>query len=219
LLESALTFRPRIDDGAYPHIHPLLATFMLTGGRKSEVLGLEVDDVSLRHGKIYFRPNKWRRLKTKGSKRAVPLWTQLEAILRDYLVRREQDGGLGSLLFPSGRGTDERMITDVRRALDRIGKRAGFPKGHVRLHMLRHSYVAARIQTCDRGAPVSLYTVARELGHRSTSMIEDRYGHLHDRAESGGSEVVEFRVENHKGKLKERLRRLAAMGGGITEPA
>ncbi len=44
-----------------------------------------------------------------------------------------------------------------------------------------------------------------ELGHRSTDMIEDRYGHLHDRTELGGKEVVEFRVEEHAERLTERL--------------
>ena len=216
LLESARTYVPRVEDGAYPWIYALLATFMLTGGRKSEVLGLEVDDLSLRHRKIYFRPNDWRRLKSKGSKRSVPLWPQLEEILREYLVEREQDGGLGSLLFPSCRGSGERMITDVRKALDHIGERAGFPKGHVRLHMLRHTYTAARIQTCDRGLPVALYTSARELGHKSTDMLEDRYAHLHERTKEGGTEVVEFRVENH---AKELVERLAAIGGGDAEQA
>jgi len=28
-----------------------------------------------------------------------------------------------------------------------------------------------------------MYTVARELGDSGTDMLEDRYGHLHDRAE------------------------------------
>jgi hypothetical protein len=36
-------------------------------------------------------------------------------------------------------------------------------------------------------------------------MIEDRYGHLHDRATLGGSEVVEYRVEAHEEALRERL--------------
>ena len=107
-------------------MYPLLATFLLTGGRKSEVLGLEVDDVSLRPGKVYVRPNEWRRLKSKRSKRTVPLWPQLEEILRDYVVQRERKGGVGSLLFPSGRGSEERMITDVRKALDHIAARAGY---------------------------------------------------------------------------------------------
>lgn len=96
------------------------------------------------------------------------------------------------------------MVTDLRRALDAIGERAGFLGGHVRLHLLRHTYTAARIQTLDRGAPVALYTVARELGHRSTNMIEDRYGHLHDRAFLGGAAVVEYRVEAHAEALRNR---------------
>lgn len=194
-LESARTFEPRVEDGAFPWAYPLVATFLLTGGRKSEVLGLEVDDVSFKLGKVYFRPNEWRRLKTRGSKRTVPLWPQLEEILRAYLIQREQAGGLGSLLFPSVRRGGEAMVSDIRKMLDRIAVRAGLERGQVRAHGLRHTYTAARIQTLDRGAPVSIYTVARELGHRSTSMIEDRYGHLHDRAVAGGTDVVEFRME------------------------
>jgi len=33
--------------------------------------------------------------------------------------------------------------------------------------VFRHTWTAARFQTLDRGAPVSLYSVARELGHGS----------------------------------------------------
>jgi integrase len=206
LLESARTFRPRVDDGAFPWPYPLLATFLLTGGRKSEVLGLELEDVSLTHGKVYFRPNRWRRMKTRGSERSVPLFPQLEEILRAYLIEREAAGGIeGTLLFPSTRAGEERPLHDVRKLLDAIAVRAGFQKGQVRLHGLRHTFTAARIQTCDRGRPVSLYTVARELGHRGTDMIEDRYGHLHDRAQEGCPEVVEFRVDSHREHLGERL--------------
>jgi hypothetical protein len=32
--------------------------------------------------------------------------------------------------------------------------------------MFRHAYCAARLQTLDRGAPVSTYSVGRELGPR-----------------------------------------------------
>lgn len=53
--------------------------------------------------------------------------------------------------------------------------------------------------------PVAIYTVARELGHRSTSMIEDRYGHLHDRAATGGGEVVEYRLPDHADESVDRL--------------
>ena len=55
------------------------------------------------------------------------------------------------------------------------------------------------------GRPVALYTVARELGHSGTDMLEDRYAHLHDRAEAGGTEVVEFRAETYRAQLGDRL--------------
>ena len=95
------------------------------------------------------------------------------------------------------------MVVDVRKALDRITARVGFETGSVRLHQLRHTYTAARIQTLDRGAPVALYTVARELGHKSQTMIERRYGHMHDRA--AGAEDVSFRIEAHRDIVADRL--------------
>jgi len=205
LLESARTYKAPAHGGTFPWMYPLLATFLLTGGRRNEILGLEVDDVSLRLNKIYLRPNKWRRLKTARSKRSLPLWPQLKEILSEYLMERERTGGLGTLLFPTHGGTEEKMVADVRKVLDRIGERAGFPKGHIFLHMLRHTYASQRVQTCDRGRPVAMYTVARELGHKSIDMLEDRYLHLHERTEEGGTEVVEFRVEHHRETLKDRL--------------
>ena len=59
-----------------------------------------------------------------------------------------------------------------------------------------------------------MYTVARELGHKSQTMIEERYGHLHERTKDGDREVVEFRVENHRERLSQPLERLAAVSGG-----
>ena len=35
----------------------------------------------------------------------------------------------------------------------------------------RRSYCAARLQTLDQGAPVSTYTVWRELGHESEAIV------------------------------------------------
>lgn len=98
------------------------------------------------------------------------------------------------------------MIQDLRKSLDSIAKRAGFQEGEVRTTMFRHTYATQRLQTTDHGSPVSIWTVARELGHKSTNMIEDRYGHLADAPHR--SETVEYRVENHQEKLEEQLQRL-----------
>ena len=97
LLESARTYQLGPSNHLAGPIYPLLATMLLTGGRTSEVLGLEVDDVSFQKQTITFRPNEWRRLKTLTSHRSVPLWPQLEDILRLYFA----DGGrVGSPTSP-----------------------------------------------------------------------------------------------------------------------
>jgi integrase len=74
--------------------------------------------------------------------------------------------------------------------------------------MLRHTYCAARLQTLDRGAPVSIYTVARELGHTSTAMVQRVYAHLGSVRHR--SAVMEYRIEQHRKVLGERLKALRA---------
>ena len=62
------------------------------------------------------------------------------------------------------------------------------------------------------GLPCPCGTVRGEMGHRSTSMIENVYGHTIDQRTRAWNEqklalpeVVEFRIEDHKDALEERL--------------
>jgi integrase len=204
-LEAARTHRADARRDPIPFPHALIATFLLTGGRTSEVLGLRVDDLSFDRRTVTFRPNEYRRLKTATSHRSAPLWPQLEEILREYVFGGDQPRS--ALLFPSPR--TGRMIRDTRKLLDALAARSGFERGQVRTRIFRHTYCAARLQTVDRGAPVSPYTVAKELGHGGLSLVERVYGHLGDVRHR--SEVVEFRVEQHS-TLDERLARLTKTG-------
>lgn len=217
VLEAARRHRPVERFGGIPFAYPLVATFLLTGGRESEVLGLELDDVSFERKTITFRPNRWRGLKTERSgmaMRTVPLWPQLEEILRGYL--RAPNRPTGELLFPAIIGGREQMLTDFRKTLNAIALAAGFLTREVGAHgkvtlrgrflrtkAFRHTYTAARLQTIDQGAPVSTYTVRRELGHQSDAMINRVYGHLGQVRHR--AEVVEFRVEQHQERLKDHL--------------
>ena len=72
------------------------------------------------------------------------------------------------------------MLDNVARALDKIGERARIDRP--RLRAFRHSYISARVQTLEGGHPIALFTVAREVGHGSTRLIEDRYGHVAQRS-------------------------------------
>ena len=187
-------------------VYPLLATFLLTGGRRAEVLGLELDDVSFDRRTVTFRPNTWRRLKTRDSWRVVPLWPQLEEALRAYVFGPRLDRG-GSLLFPSPETQGEAMLQEIRRLIDRAALRSGWKSRELSSRVFRHTYCAARLQTTDQGAPVSIYTVSRELGHESEDMVRRVYAHLGTVRHR--AEAVEFRVEQHEEALRDRL---GAMG-------
>lgn len=165
-----------------------MATFLLTGGRKREVLGLELGDVSFERRKITFRANQWRGLKTRTSRRPIPLWPQLATILKAYIRQQKIAGGL---LFPSPR--THALIDNFDKSLDTIAERAGWKPGEVRPKAFRHTYCAARLQTLDRGAPVAMFTVARETGHGGMTLVNRVYGHMGEVTHR--AEVVEFRPE------------------------
>jgi hypothetical protein len=71
-----------------------------------------------------------------------------------------------------------------------------------------------RLQTLDRGAAVSTYTVARELGHESEAMVRRVYAHLGEVRHR--SEVVEYRVAQHREQVDERLQKLGIVTGNVT---
>ncbi len=229
LLESARTLPPTPLVDALPadFAHALLATFLLTGGRSAEVLGLETADVSFDKRTVTFRPHAHRRLKTLKSARVVPLWPQLAEILQAHIISHPPK----RLLFPSFATGQEAMLTDWRGTLDRIAIRAGFweyvpgpdgepvkdqkgkskLRGTIRSRIFRHTYCAARLQTLDGGAPVSPFTVSRELGHGSGTMVEEVYSHLGTIRHR--SDFVEYRVEQHTATLRGRLANLEGRSG------
>ena len=79
--------------------------------------------------------------------------------------------------------------------------------------MFRHTYCAARLQTLDRGAPVSEYTVSRELGHGGPSLVRRVYGHLGQIRRRG--ETVAYRVDDYRALLEGRLA-LLRLGSPMT---
>jgi len=199
LLEAARLRQVRRPDLAMPFAYELVATFLLTGGRQAEVLGLEVGDVSFDRRTVTFRPNGWRRLKTATSHRSVPLWPQLEEILRPYVFGARPPS---ALLFPSYRTGRERLV-DPRTILAAVAVAGGWKAEEITSKMFRHTYCAARLQTLDAGRAVSVYTVGKELGHGGDALVRRVYGHLGEVRHR--AEVVEYRVEQHAAKLEARL--------------
>jgi integrase len=100
LLEACRAYEPK-DTGPAEGVpgallHAAVATFLLTGGRTSEVLGLTVGDLSFDRGRITFRTHPHRRLKNRQSVRSVPLWPQLRAVLVPYVASLATEGPDGA---------------------------------------------------------------------------------------------------------------------------
>lgn len=228
LLAWARARGPRRKADGVAFLHELVALFAYSGLRKSEGLGLEVGDLDFARGLLRVRPNRWRSFKTAAASRVVPLFSELEAVLRAYL-----EGPLaprGRLLFPSpaGRGSEERPLTNLRRALagaplpDRLAPPGTVPaeeRGRLTLSLLRHTYCAARLQTTDRGAPVAPFTVAREMGHTEMRMVLRVYGHL-GRFRLRGGEVRYVGSGGREGRAAEAAgrRRRGRPGGWRGRP-
>lgn len=197
LLEAARTYPQTKAEPRMVLAYPILATFLLTGARADEVLGLEVADLDFAAQVVRIRPTvhrKGAKGKTKGATRTVPMFPQLQEILREYLEgpRRAltlEHAGV-SLLFPSPKTLGR--ITDIRNLVDKPAALAGLSTGLYRQREFRVTYISARLQTLDRGEPIAPLTVAREVGHTSLNMVERIYarlGTIRHRAP-----VVEFRV-------------------------
>ena len=142
------------------------------------MLGLTVGDVSLSRDLVTIRGTK-----TANAARVLPLWPQLAAILRRYIAGKPDD----AQLFP---------VKDIRKMLAGIAESTGVAAlADLTPYTFRHTHCAARLQSLDQGAPVSTYTVARELGHGGEAMVRRVYGHLGQVRHR--AEVVEYRVEQH----------------------
>ncbi len=176
----------RLIDACVGDVQALVAIALLTGGRKAEVLGLETADVDFKRGIVRIRPNKWRALKTERSKRTVRLWPQL----REILEARDLRPGP---LVPNSRGEP---YTDVRGGMEGAIERAKIEK-RVSWTTFRHTYASLRLQTVDNGHSVSVFNVARELGHSGATQIFKTYGHVIDSPQR--LEVVEYRLPEQKG--------------------
>lgn len=163
-LLSLLDAEARAGDWIEWRLQTLIYTYLYTGLRKSEALGLKVKDVNLGQGLIRIRSRRERKLKTRTSARLVGVPPDLFPILSLWITR------VGSeWLFPGIRRTGPwfhggpglKPLDQVKAA----GVRAGVP--HTTIHAFRRT-----IATHAKGLGLGELEVKDLLGHGSTQTQE-----------------------------------------------
>ena len=142
----------------------LIALISDTGMRLSEALGLVWDDVKLKHEcpHISLKPHPWRRLKTAGSKRLIPLvGASLEAI---KVMHRQSTT---QFLFPSYANEHECKGNSSSAALNKWLKQYA-PDAVI--HSFRHSF---RDRLRNAGVQSE---VIDQLGGWSNQSVGEGYG-------------------------------------------
>jgi integrase len=99
LLAAGLCYIHKIYD---PIHEALIATFLYTGARHGEVLGLRIEDIDFEKGVVHLEENAHRGLKRRHHARSVLLWPGLRAILTRYIA---ETGRTHGLLFPGATST------------------------------------------------------------------------------------------------------------------
>jgi len=143
LLEAARLFKPKRPSQAVISAFTIIATLLLSGMRPSEGLGLDIRDLDFERGLIKVRRNRHRRLKNRRSRRVIPMWPQLEEILRAYLelLGNPSEGPL----FPSPKDPTK-PVRGIKRIVEELALRIDY-RGKLTPKIFRHTYRAARLQT------------------------------------------------------------------------
>ncbi len=167
----------RLLEAADERHYALLLTAVIIAPRRSELLGLRWSniDFSGRFVHITHQVKKGKltdRLKTRNSRRRVPLPPRLAEVLRRHQTRLIVDGPENplDLVFPSTTGTPMQGPNLERRIYKPTLSRAGLKP--IKFHALRHSFATIRLQ---QGR--SLMDVSAWLGHSDVGFTAKTYAH------------------------------------------
>jgi integrase len=150
---------------------------LLTGARKTEVLGLRWSEVDFERQRLTLPPERTKAGGSTGERRIV-LSPPALAILaarraavdsaRETAAKAREAFADPEFVFPAARG--EGHAVGLRRAFTKATERAGLSA--IRIHDLRHSFASFAVAD---GA--SLFLIGKLLGHASARTTE-RYAHL-----------------------------------------
>ena len=152
-----------------------LRLLLLTGARKTEVLGLRWVEVDFDRKVLTLPPQRTKAGGKTGTRRIQLSPPALDILERRRMAANTAADGLGhrqstaaDFVFPATRGQGHAV--GVRKVFERVCKEAKLE--NLRIHDLRHSFASFAIAD---GA--SLFLVGKLLGHASSRTTE-RYAHL-----------------------------------------
>ena len=133
---------------------------LFTGMRRGELFRIKWDHINFDRGFI-------KIVAPKGGKdQEIPL----NDATRELLLKHPKKNS--EYVFP---GKDGKQRVDIKKAVNRIKKKAELPKDFRPLHGLRHVYASMLASS----GQVDMYTLQKLLTHKSPQMTQ-RYAHLRD---------------------------------------
>ena len=172
---------------------------VLTGLRRSELVGLQWNQVDIPHGTLRVSRALHRitghglveaSTKTKRSRRSLELGSEALAVLQNVrLLQVEQKAIAGDFWQDTGYVFAQEDGTPIPGdkltwGFSQIVKKNGLP--HMTFHGLRHAYATLALT-----GGVSLKVVSESLGHSSIAITADIYSHLLPGIQRAAAEVVE----------------------------
>jgi len=146
--------------------HRLMFAIIYGGGlRRSELLGLKLEDVKLKKGLLFIRDGKGQKDR----------YTLLTPALKEWLEAYLEESRPVKYLFEGSKAGEPYTAASLTNALKTAAKRAGIHR-RVHLHMLRHSFTTHLIED---GEDISV--LQQLLGHSSIKTTQ-RYTHMANKA-------------------------------------
>ena len=179
-------------------------TFIWTGIRRSELLGLQWNDLDVDMALMTIRRSLVRlqngtyvteEPKTSSGTRILDLAPSTCLMLKEHLANHELAIDLlgipiseASLVFGHPDGSP-RTPSTVTQQFKRTARKAGLPE--VRLHDLRHTHASLMLQ---QGTDIK--TISTRLGHSSVAFTMDTYAHLLPGMQKAAMEKFEKALAN-----------------------
>ncbi len=150
-----------------PSLYPFFATLVYTGLRRGEAIGLRWDNVHFETRLLKVKRSYVGQTKSNRH-RTVTMPSELVTILKAYKLA---DPWKAELCFPNDAGQMYTAHAKLHAVLHEALRRVGLPR--IRIHDLRHTYASHYLMNGG-----DLFTLQKALGHSSTQLISDVYGHL-----------------------------------------